>query len=157
VPESESAQRGFFGRPVLLGPAVEFLAFLGSEAVRSPGSGTSDSLIWLAPFLVVATIFAAIPYLIGAFVLLTTFRVLPDGVVRLIVLRLLFGAFVGAFIAWPFGYALNFIPSSTADPRFNMASMLIGCSVAGAFCAAFFVNTQPGAPPNNSLERTPER
>jgi hypothetical protein len=114
-------------------------------------------LIWLLPFLVVATIFAAIPYLIGAFVLLTIFRVLPGGVVRLVTLRLLFGAFVGAFIAWPFGYALNWIPSSTEDPRFDMTSMLIGCSVAGAFCAAFFVNTPPGAPSNKSLERTRER
>jgi hypothetical protein len=151
---SGSGPRGFFRRPVLLGPAVGFLAFLGSEAIRSPASGTSDGLIWLPLFLIVATLFAAVPYLIGALLLLMAFRVLPNALVRLMATRLLLGGVLGAFIAWPFGYVLNWIPSATADPRFNMVSMLVGCSAAGAFCAAFFVDTQPGAPSDQSLERT---
>jgi uncharacterized oligopeptide transporter (OPT) family protein len=156
VHESDSAHWGYFRRPVLLGPAVGFLAFLGSEAVSTPAYGTPDGLIWLPLFLIVATILAAIPYLIGTLVLLGVFRVLPYGLARLMAPRVLIGAVVGAFIAWPFGAALNWIPSATADPRFNITSMLAGGLVAGAFCAAFYADTKLAAPPDTSLERTHE-
>ena len=130
--------------------------FVGSEAIRSPASGSADGLIWLPLFLVVATIFAAIPYLIGAFLLLAAFRVLPKELGRFTVFRLALGGVIGALIAWPFTCALNWIPSATADPRFNFGSMLVGGAVAGAFCAAFFSDAKAGAPSNKSLERTGE-
>jgi hypothetical protein len=156
VHESDSRQWGSFRRPALLGPAIGFLAFLGSEAVRSPGSGIGDSFIWLPIFLVIATIFAAIPYLIGAFLLLVVFRGLPIGLVRFTALRLVLGAGFGAFVAWPFGNVLNWIPSATADQRFNMISMLVGGSIAGAFCAGFFAETHNGSPSSKSPERPHE-
>jgi hypothetical protein len=156
VHESDSRQWGSFRRPALLGPAVGFLAFLGSEAVRSPASGIGDSFIWLPLFFVIATVFAAIPYLIGAFLLLVVFRGLPIGLVRFTALRLVLGAVFGAFVAWPFGNVLNWIPSATADPRFNMISMLVGGSVAGAFCAGFFADKNEGALSKKSLERPRE-
>jgi hypothetical protein len=162
VHEPDTDEFGFFRRPALLGPAVGFLAFLGSEAIRLPtgtgdGSGIGDALIWLPLFLVIATTFAAIPYIVGAFVLLAAFRVLPKELRRFTVFRLFLGGVFGAPIAWPFAVVLNWIPSATADPRFNFGSMLIGGTVAGAFCAAFFSEAKASAPSNKSLERTRER
>jgi hypothetical protein len=157
VTESDGAQWGFFRRPALLGPAVGFLAFLGSEAVQSPASGNPDGLVWLPLFLIVASLVAAIPYLVGAFLLIVVFRIMPRPVVSFIGARVFIGAAIGASIALPFGYALNSIPSANSDPRFNMVSMLVGCSVAGAFCAAFFAQPRLGAPPDQLLERTRDR
>jgi hypothetical protein len=154
VHEPDSGDWGFFRRPVLLGPAVGFLAFLGCEAIRSPASGSADGLIWLPLFLVVASLIAAIPYLLGALVLLAALRVLPKRLRRFAVLRLVLGGVMGILIAWPFAIALNMIPSATADPRFNLGSVLIGGAVAGAFCAAFFSEAKAAAPSNNSLEQT---
>ena len=154
--ETESAKWGFFRRPALLGPAVGFLAFLASEAVRTPPSGLGDTLVVLLPMLIVATIFAAIPYLIGAFLLLTVLRALPRKVVDLVAARVLVGAFLGFLIAWPFAFVLNLIPSATADARFDLGSMVVGSATAGGFCALFFSATQSAAPSNTSFERTRE-
>ena len=132
--ETESAQWGFFRRPALLGPAVGFLAFLASEAIRTIGtlpSGLGDTLIVLLPMLIVATIFAAIPYLIGAFLMLAAFRALPRKIVDLVVARVLVGAILGFLIGWPFAFVLNLIPSATTDPRFDLGSMVVGCATAG--------------------------
>ncbi len=131
-------QWGYFRRPAFLGPAVGFLAFVGSEAIRSPRTGSAEGLIWLVPTLVAATVIAAIPYLIGALLLLALFRVLPAGWVRPAAVRLFIGALVGALIAWPMAFALNGIPSATTEPRFNIISLLVACGVAGSFCAGFF-------------------
>jgi hypothetical protein len=95
VSESDSAKWGFFRRPALLGPAVGFLAFLGCEAVQAPGSGALDGLIWLPLFLILASLVGAIPYLIGAFLLIAVFRVLPPAVVSFIATRVLVGAAIG--------------------------------------------------------------
>lgn len=130
---------GYFRRPVLLGPSVGFIAVLAAEAVRSPSPPDSaDGLIWLPLFLVIATIFAAIPYLLGAFLLLAICRALPSPLVSFIAFRLILGGLVGALIAWPFTNMLNWIPSFTAEPRFKFNSILAGCVVGGAYCAAFF-------------------
>ena len=134
---SDSSEWGFFRFPALLGPAVGFIAFLVSGAIKSPGTGTGDALIWFPLLLIVAVIFAAIPTLLGAVLLLTMCRILPNRLVRFTALRLILGALVGAVIAWPFTHALNWIPSANADPRFNPDSMLVGCAVAGVYCAAF--------------------
>jgi hypothetical protein len=139
---------GFFRRPVLFGPAVGFLAFLGSEAMRSPAPFSAEGWIWLPLFLFIATIFAAIPYLFGAFLLLTACRILPKVLVRFAAFRLILGGVIGGLIAWPFAHVLNWIPSATADPRFNFESMLVGCVVAGGFCAAFYSESPAGAPSN---------
>jgi hypothetical protein len=157
VHETGSDQWGFFRRPALFGPAVGFLAFLGSEAIRQPGTGSPEGLIWLPLFLIIATVFAAIPYLIGALLLLAVFRMLPRALVRSAPTRMQLGAIVGALIAWPFAFVLNWIPSATVDPRFNLGSMLVGCIVAGGFCSAFFTQSTSVAPSNTSLERTRER
>ena len=157
--ETESAKWRFFRRPALLGPAVGFLAFLASEAIRTirtMPSGLGDTLVVLLPILIVATILAAIPYLIGAFLLLATFRALPRKIVDLVAARVLVGAFLGFLLAWPFAFVLNLIPSATADARFNLGSMVVGCATAGGFCAVFFSATQSEAPSNTSLERTLE-
>lgn len=157
---TESAEWGFFRRPALLGPTVGFLAFLASEAVRTAGappSGLGDTLVVLLPMLIVATIFAAIPFLMGAFLLLAVFRVLPRKVVDLVAARVLAGAFVGFLIAWPFAFALNLIPSATSDARFHLGSMIVGCATAGGFCAVFFSATQSEALSNPSLERARDR
>jgi predicted membrane protein len=133
---------------------VGFLAFLGCEAIGSPASGSADGLIWLPLMLAVATIFAAIPYLVGALLLLAAFRVLPKEFCRFAVLRLVVGGVIGAVIAWPFAFALNWIPSATADPRFDHDSVRIGGAVASAFCAAFFSEAKAGEASNKSLERS---
>jgi hypothetical protein len=147
---------GFFRRPALFGPAIGFLAFLASEATRSPASGSADGLIWIPLFLIVATIFAAIPYLLGACLLVAVCRVLPSRLVRVTAFRLFLGGLIGGLIAWPITHALNGIPSTTADPRFNSVSMLVGCVVAGGYCAAFFSASHSGAASNKSPERTRE-
>ena len=134
---------GFLRRPVLLGPAVGFLAFLGSEGVRSPDSGSAEGLIWLPLMLAVATVFAAIPYLVGALLLLAACRVLPHSAVRFAAFRLLLGGLIGGVMAWPFAHVFNWIPSATSDPRFDFESMLVGCVVAGGYCAAFYSESQP--------------
>lgn len=146
VSETESTQWGFFRRPALFGPAVGFLAFLASEAIKTPPSGLGDTLVVLVPMLVVAIIFAAIPYLIGAFLLLVVFRVLPRKLVELVVARLLVGAILGFLIAWPFALVLNLIPSATEQARFDLGSMVVGCATAGGFCAVFFSETQSEPP-----------
>jgi hypothetical protein len=154
VHDPDGGDWGFFRRPVLFGPAVGFLAFLASEAISSPASGSADGLIWMPLFLIVATIFAAIPYLLGAYLLREACRALPIWLVRFMAFRLVLGGLIGGMIAWPFTYALNgMIPSATADPRFNFTSMLVGGVVAGGYCAAFFSASRSGAPSDNSLER----
>jgi hypothetical protein len=160
VHEPDTNEMGFFRRPAFLGPAVGFLAFLGSEAIRLPatgdGSGIGDALIGLPLLLVIATIFAAVPYVVGALLLLAAFRLLPKELRRFRVFRLSLGGVIGASIAWPFAVVLNWIPSATADPRFNFGSILIAGTVAGAFCAAFFSEDKAVAPSNKSLVRTRE-
>ena len=139
--EPDNANWGFFRRPALFGPIVGFLAFLAAEAIRSPveGGRSDDWVIWFALILIIAYLFSAIPYLLGAFVLLAVCRVLPSALVQLTVVRMILGGLVGASIAWPFAHALNWIPSATtAEPRFNFVSVLIACAVAGGYCAAFF-------------------
>jgi hypothetical protein len=100
--------------------------------------------------LIVATILAAIPYLIGAFLLLVVLRALPRKIVDLVGARILVGALLGFLIAWPFAFALNLIPSATAEPRFDLGSMAVGCVTAGGFCAVFFSATQSEAPSDTS-------
>jgi hypothetical protein len=135
---------GYFRRPALLGPVVGFFAFLAAEAIRLPaegggGGGSGDWIFWIGLFLIVATLFSAVPYLLGAFVLLAVCRVLPKALVRFMVFRMALGGLVGGLIAWPFSHALNWIPSATAaEPRFNFVSVLVACAVAGGYCAAFF-------------------
>ena len=143
--EPEKTEWGFFRPPAIFGPMVGFLAFLGSMAMESPDSGSSnDGLIVLPLVLVIATIFAAIPYLLGAFLLLAACRVLPARVVRITPIRLVLGGLIGALIGWPFAHVLNWIPSATADPRFDYGSVLVGSVVAGGYCAAFFSEARSG-------------
>jgi hypothetical protein len=145
--EAEKVEWGFFRPPAIFGPMVGFLACLGSMAMESPGSGgSSDGLIALPLVLVIATLFAAIPYLLGAFLLLTACRVLPSRWIRITPIRLVLGGLIGALIEWPFAHALNWmIPSASADPRFDYSSVLVGSVVAGGYCAAFFSEARPGS------------
>lgn len=135
---------GFFRRPALFGPGVGFFAFLAAEAIRSPsegggGASSSDWIIWIDLFPLIANLFSAIPYLLGAFVLLAVCRGLPKGLVQFAVFRVALGGLVGGLIAWPFAHVLNWIPSATSfEPRFNFVSVLIACAVGGGYCAAFF-------------------
>jgi hypothetical protein len=144
VSEPAKTDWGFFRRPALLGPTVSFFVFLAAEAIRlraqTSGSGESgDWIIWIGLFVFIANLFSAIPYLLGAFVLLAACRVLPRGLVQFTAFRVVLGGLVGGLIAWPFAHALNWIPSaSVSEPRFNLLSVLIACAVGGGYCAVFF-------------------
>lgn len=150
--ESRNTDWGFFRRPALLGPVVGFLAYLAAEAVRLPADGgrggevgwSTDWIIWFGLILLVVHVFSAIPYLLGAFVLLAVCRALPATLVRLNSLRVVLGGLVGGLIAWPFAHALNWIPSATtAEPRFRFDSLLIACAISGGYCAAFLSLPRP--------------
>ncbi|HEY6125309.1 MAG TPA: hypothetical protein VIV63_11720, partial [Steroidobacteraceae bacterium] len=132
-----------FHRPAVFGPAVGFFAFLANEARTSTDSGSADGLLWLPFILLVVTLIAAIPYILGAFLLLASCRVLPASWVGFMAIRLILGGVIGALIAVPFTHMLNWIPSSTADPRFNFESMLVGCVAGGVYCAAFLRIASP--------------
>jgi hypothetical protein len=154
VHDSDRGHWGFFRRPALLGPTVGFLVFLASEAVKAQASGSADGMLWLPLLLIVVNVVAAIPCFLGALILLAICRALPGRLVRFAPLRVILGGLVGGLSAWPFTHALNLIPSSTADPRFDFTSLLVGCIVAGAYCAVFLSMSRSGAPAENSLERT---
>ena len=147
--ESGNTDWGIFRRPALLGPVVGFLAYLAAEAVRLPagsgeGGGSADWIIWLGLILLIVYVFSAIPYLLGAFLLLAACRALPTTLVRLKSFRVVLGALVGGLLAWPFAHALNWIPSATTtEPRFSFVSLLIACAISGGFCAAFLSLPHP--------------
>lgn len=129
-----------FRRPALLGPAVGFLAFLASEAATANAPASTDGLIALPVVLILATVFGAIPCLLGGVLLIVACRALPPGLVRYFLCRLALGGAIGALIAWPFSWLVNgMIP---------YGSMLIGCAVAGAYCAAFMSQSRPEALPS---------
>jgi len=131
---------GFLREPVLWSPAVGFLTFAAVEFVKSPSTEGNllEGLIWIPLFLVITTLFALIPLVIGAAGLMAVFRVLPKRLVRIVPLRLTIGGLIGALVGWPFTQVLNWIPSASAEPRFNHTSMLVACVVTGAYCAAFY-------------------
>jgi hypothetical protein len=149
VSESGGTQWGFFRRPALLGPMVGFLAFLAAEAIRQPadfsgGSWRGDWIIFFGLFVMVATLFSAIPYLLGAFLLLAACRVFPVPWVQVAVFRVALGGLIGAAIGWPFAHALNWIPSaSPTEPRFNLVSVIVASAVAGGYCAIFLCASFP--------------
>lgn len=147
---------GFLRKPALFTPAVGFFTFLAVGLVRSPSVSEplGDALIAVPIMLVVATIFALIPMIIGAAGLLFVFSVLPSWLVQVALLRMPIGSAIGLLIGMPFAYMLNWIPSATAGPRFDYFSMLVACAVAGGYSAFFYSAWIPGTPPNKSLERT---
>ncbi|HUR21651.1 MAG TPA: hypothetical protein VMZ90_12625 [Vicinamibacterales bacterium] len=131
---------GHLRRPALLTPTVGFLAFLAAEAwqAQPSESGFGDAFIVILPVLVIANIFAFLPFLAGAGALLAVCRLVPSRLIALPITRLLVGAVVGSVVGLPFAYLLNFIPSATDGPRFSYVSMLAGSMVGGGFCALFY-------------------
>jgi hypothetical protein len=137
---------GFLRRPALFSPAVGFLTFLAVEAANSPTELRTGGLreiligglIGLPLALVIATLFALIPLLIGGATLLAACRLLPSRWIEILPFRLTIGGLVGVLVGWPFTHVLNWIPSATAEPRFNHTSMFIACAVTGAYCAVFY-------------------
>jgi hypothetical protein len=148
---------GFLRKPALFTPAVGFLTFMVIGVVRLPlvsnpsvSNSLGDALIAIPILLVVVTIVALVPMIVGAAGTLFVFTLLPLWLVQLTLVRMIIGGAVGLLVGLPFTHVLNWIPSATAEPRFDNVSMLIACAVAGGYCAFFYLASTPGSPPNTS-------
>jgi len=155
--------RGYLRRPALLTPVIATLSLLAIEAIRSPSEVSAVGMDWVVPVLfgalllvVLVTVFAAIPMIVGAVILIAICNVLPRWVVRIVALRMVIGGLVGCLVGLPFTYVLNFIPSAGPEPRFSYLSMLFASAVSGAFCAVFYSDSPVMASSNQSLARTHE-
>lgn len=138
---------GFLRRPALLAPAVGLISYIVADGNLSGEAFTAEGLIWFPFLLVVATLFSAIPLLVGAIILLSVLRWVPAGVSRLAVARISLGALVGGLVGWPFAQAMNWLlPPVNSAPRFDVMSLLVACAATGAFCATFYSTARVPAP-----------
>lgn len=140
--------RGYLRRPALLTPVIAAISLLAIEAARSTSdvsvAGTDwivAALFGIALLVVLVIVFASIPMIVAAVILVSACNALPRRLVSITALRMAIGGLVGCLVGLPFTYVLNFIPSATAEPRFGYLSMLFASAVSGAFCAAFYTNS----------------